>query len=573
MSQRSKSAVHVTPASRVAEFGSRTFVVEGGLLMCKICNLTLDHIRRQTITDHLQSKRHSEQSAKRKVEVDAGVTPKRQTTLAGCKERQTAASAAKEDLVVDLVRAFMSANIPMEKLNNPQLRNFFSANVRGGGDIPQANWLREHYVPKVFEKQQAELISKLVGKKVAVIADETTDVEGRYVVNILLQPLDAFDSDGSKAVLVNTEFLQTVNNVTIAQLIIRTLTSVGIDFNNVLALISDNAAYMKKCFTDGLRGLLPNAVHVTCWAHILSLVGEEFRGAFELTDNFVASMKAIFSKAPGRRARYLSHLRDCAATNVTLPPNPVITRWNTWFSAALYHAEHVQYYRTFVENEIAQVGSTVHLRKLLNILQGQLALVLQAELEFLSVHCERLMNTLKALEGRELRAVSIYNNVSDLLSWLRHPGFPFATAACEAAMTNAAAKLQSYVEEDKQPARDLFKAVRVFDPRQLPVLSKTLTDFQAIPNITTAAGEWQIYMDVAANQELPDDVTSFWRATEDRLPKLAALAKAYIALPVSSVDVERSFSKYGSVLSPLRQSLSTDSLRAYCSVFYNQSAD
>jgi len=39
---------------------------------------------------------------------------------------------------------------------------------------------------------------------------------------------------------------------------------------------------------------------------------------------------------------------------------------------------------------------------------------LQAELEFLSVHCERLMNTLKALEGRELRAVSIYNNVSDL---------------------------------------------------------------------------------------------------------------------------------------------------------------
>jgi len=115
----------------------------------------------------------------------------------------------------------------------------------------------------VFEKQQAELISKLAGKKVAVIADETTDVEGRYVVNVLLQPLDVFDSDGSKAVLVNTEFLQTVSNVTIAQLIIRTLTSVNIDFSNVLALISDNAAYMKKCFTDGLHGLLPNAVHIT----------------------------------------------------------------------------------------------------------------------------------------------------------------------------------------------------------------------------------------------------------------------------------------------------------------------
>jgi len=53
--------------------------------------------------------------------------------------RQTVVSDAKEDLVVDLVRAFMSANIPMEKMDNPQLRNFISANVKGGGDIPQAN--------------------------------------------------------------------------------------------------------------------------------------------------------------------------------------------------------------------------------------------------------------------------------------------------------------------------------------------------------------------------------------------------------------------------------------------------
>jgi len=37
-------------------------------------------------------------------------------------------------------------------------------------------------------------------------------------------------------------------------------------------------------------------------------------------------------------------------------------------------------------------------------------------------------------------------------------------------------------------------------------------------------------------------------------------------LPVASVDVELSFTKYGSVL---HQSLSTDSLTAYCSMFYN----
>jgi hypothetical protein len=572
MSKHSKSAVHVTPASRVAEFGSGTFVVEGGLLMCKICNITVDHIRRQTITDHLHSKRHSQQTAKRKADTDAGITPKRQTTLAGCSERQTTAGSAKEKLIVDLVQAFMSANIPLEKLDNPQLRAFIAANVKGGGDIPQANWLREHYVPKVYGKQQVELFSKLAGRKVAIIADETSDVAGRYVVNILLQPLDAFHPDDCKAVLVNTEFLAAVSSVSIAQVIIRTLTNANIDFNNVLALVSDNAAYMKKCFTDGLLGLLPNAVHITCWAHILSLVGEEFRSAFELTDNFVGSMKAIFSKAPGRRARYLSHLRDCAAADVSMPPNPVVTRWNTWFKAALYHGEHLQYYRTFIENEIGHVGSTVQLHKLLEILKDDSALVLQAELEFLAVHCERLINTLTSLESHEFRSVGIYNTTSDMLSWLHNPGFPPVTEACEAATRNAAAKLESYVDGGKQPARDLFKAVRVFDPRQLPLLSKKLDDFQSIPNVLNAADEWQIYLDLAAKQHQVDDfdLVMFWRAVEDRLPKLTAIAKAYIALPVASVDVERSFSKYGSVLSPLRQSLSTDSLKAYCSVFYNQ---
>jgi len=58
---------------------------------------------------------------------------------------------------------------------------------------------------------------------------------------------------------------------------------------------------------------------------------------------------------------------------------------------------------------------------------------------------------------------------------------------------------------------------------------------------------------------------------QEQLPQLAALAQSYIALSVSSADVEHSFSKYGTVLMPLRQSMSTDSLRAHCSVFYNGS--
>ena len=253
---------------------------------------------------------------------------------------------------------------------------------------------------------------------------------------------------------------------------------------------------------------------------------------------------------------------------------PVVTRWNTWFQAALYHGEHLDHYISFVDAEIEH-GSTQQLRKLSTLLHGEELNVLRAELEFLAVHCERLIKVLKSLEARQFRATEIYNQMADLLAWLRNPGFPYATASCEDAMNNAAAKLAEYVEGAKQPAIQLFQAVRIFDPKQLPLLSHTFSDYlPAIAGLSAAADEWQAYMDVAARDTLPDDIVAFWQslAQQNRLTMLAGLARAYLALPVASVDVERLFSKYGSVLSPLRCSLAPDSIKAYCSVFYNNSS-
>ena len=85
MGSRSKSAVHITPANRVKEFGT-DFVVDGVLLICKVCNTPIDHVRKQTISDHLQSReQHTDHSLKRKAETDEGIASKRQTTVTGSK--------------------------------------------------------------------------------------------------------------------------------------------------------------------------------------------------------------------------------------------------------------------------------------------------------------------------------------------------------------------------------------------------------------------------------------------------------------------------------------------------------
>jgi len=58
-------------------------------------------------------------------------------------------------------------------------------------------------------------------------------------------------------------------------------------------------------------------------------------------------------------------------------------------------------------------------------------------------------------------------------------------------------------------------------------------DFQSIPNILSAESAQKIY---------PQPEGTQWST------KLKALVKAYISMPVASVDIEHSFSKHGSVM-------------------------
>ena len=115
---------------------------------------------------------------------------KRQTTINGCLERQSAAAVAKDKPTMDVVESFMSANIPLEKLDNPKLREIFQNSLKGGGCLSNTNTLRQIYVEKVYNQQHNEILKKLADQKIAVIVDETTDMRGRYVVNVLMHPLD-----------------------------------------------------------------------------------------------------------------------------------------------------------------------------------------------------------------------------------------------------------------------------------------------------------------------------------------------------------------------------------------------
>ena len=94
--------------SVVAEFPSEIARSDDGELFCTLCACVVKHDRRHFINSHRQTFIHQRFFSRNEP---------RQSTIV-----QSLEAATVKDNVTN---AFLSANIPLEKLQNPQLNNFF----------------------------------------------------------------------------------------------------------------------------------------------------------------------------------------------------------------------------------------------------------------------------------------------------------------------------------------------------------------------------------------------------------------------------------------------------------------
>jgi hypothetical protein len=70
---------------------------------------------------------------------------------------------------------------------------------------------------------------------------------------------------------------------------------------------------------------------------MLNLVAETIRRSYENEDRLIANVKKIFVKAPLRVEVYKERVKE-----VPLPPEPVLTRWRTWFEAAVFYSKYFE---------------------------------------------------------------------------------------------------------------------------------------------------------------------------------------------------------------------------------------
>ena len=122
----------------------------------------------------------------------------------------------RSDFVEEFVRILVCANIPLEKAEH--MRPFLHAYCKQGGTIPGPYKLRCEYLSRVFQKYLTKLKGKVVGENVVVIVNETTDSRETSMLNILLRFKDR------STLLVDVQYLEMVNHVSIAQKVLMALT-------------------------------------------------------------------------------------------------------------------------------------------------------------------------------------------------------------------------------------------------------------------------------------------------------------------------------------------------------------
>ena len=235
--------------SLIANYDEKSIIFDKQNIFCNVCSVTIGidkKHQKDRINAHLKSKKHLE---------NIEIQEKNQ------QEMLDSTTDFTKIYYQDLATAFASAGIPFHKLSHPAIKEFLEKYINT--KTPDETTLRKGYLKPIFVKTQERIKEIVSDSNVCFILDETTDSLKRYVLNILVKPINGTNV---KPMLLNVLFLEKVNNITVMQAFIDTcllLWPNGIQYEKVTLVVTDQAQYMLLTIKN-LKALCPNIKHVTC---------------------------------------------------------------------------------------------------------------------------------------------------------------------------------------------------------------------------------------------------------------------------------------------------------------------
>nr|CAD7435202.1 unnamed protein product [Timema monikensis] len=158
-----------------------------------------------------------------------------------------------------------------------------------------------------------------------------------------------------------------------------------------------------------LKVFYTQLIHVTCLAHAVHRVAEDIRSRFTNVNAIIYTVKKVFLKAPSRIFSFKT-----ALPNISLPQQPVLTRWGTWLHAALYNADYL--------GDIQKVVQTFDEEQAVAIIEANAAISsssVSADLAYVKSNFGNLPGAITALEARDLhlvKAVKIMRGIEENLN-------------------------------------------------------------------------------------------------------------------------------------------------------------
>ena len=319
-----------------------------------------------------------------------------------------------------VVEVMMEMDVPLYKLRHPSLKKLADICNR---EMPSESFGRK-LVTKFADKKLATIKTKIGNSPYYLIADESQYKKSKYVLVIignLHTPNINYvgcckvvqTADSSSVLIVTDDFIK----------------SLALERERFLLFISDAATYMVNC-AESLKLLYPKMRHVTCLSHLLHNCAENVRISFPAVDKLIASVKAATHKNRTRQQLFVDN-------GISLPPQPVLTRWGSWLEAAMFYAEYfIDVQRTVLSFEddrflVASAKSAVSDARV------------QDELILICLY-RPLVAMVKKFESKNATIVDAFRTLKNLMDTLRE---------------NDPAEILPYIEGRIQRMKDLREIV------------------------------------------------------------------------------------------------------------------
>ncbi len=228
----------------------------------------------------------------------------------------------------ELVTMLLKTNIPINVVDLPDFKKFFSENFNFS--LMSGQTYRQKFFKELKVETKEKVKKHFYGKFFCIYLDETCDVNGRYILNIFGKTLE---NTASPILLLNTIELKKTNCETIFRELMFLIPNLTGDDqsnrNNFKAIITDGAAYCIKLGKE-LKKFFGNVKHVVCLCHNLHILAEEIRKKNNNANSFISELKKSLIKNKTNSNLYHN------VTRLPMIKFPVITRWGTFISCAVF---------------------------------------------------------------------------------------------------------------------------------------------------------------------------------------------------------------------------------------------